>query len=844
MVFKGENLKNALKSERVLALAMALVFVALSYRHIYPLEGIEGYIYGFQMRLAEKGAWETPNIALIDIDDKSLERFGPWPWPPCLIAEMIDVLRKNGSKLIGILLPFPKRAPELGFEELKQFREEIDADSISTKNASLTAWILEQLEYMEQRREGDRKLIESVKASGHVVLACFGQLGVADEREIVIPSARPILTREILTSQEIFPALKETLHFRRLTVPYTELAEAALGLGYVDTGGENGRTVQSYPAYFHAAGSFFPSFPMRLAMAYFDRQPGQCVATGRSIRLKDFAVPLDHGRMLIRFKSPSRIFSRYSYADILQAESVRSLLEDKIAIIGFNNRDARRFKTPITTNFTAGELTAQILDNILHREFISRPPMMPHFEASTILLMGGLASFLPCLKGRGRRLLFVTALLFFILLGGALLIAFAGLRFKCTYVGACLVSIYFLLCVSGVLWGEHKEAALQAGESGGFAFQDLAFLDLAFEKFKELPLDSAVRDLVYHLGSEYERRHESLKALSVYEYIHTGNGFRDVHERIIRLKGSSNELASDAFAGLTHSDPSFKTLLARGSRVGLYEIIEPLGRGSMGLVYKALDPKINRLVAIKTIRFSDEFDRDIIQAIQERFFREAEMAGKLSHPSIVAIYDVGEDHELTYMVMEFLDGEDLEKYTRRGNLLPARKVLDIVAAVAGALNFAHQKKVIHADIKPANIMLLKEGRVKVTDFGISKAISSWRTKTGLVLGTHKYMSPEQIMGKRIDGRSDIFSLGVVFFQLLTGELPFHGKNLSKLLYQITQAKHPPLRDFDPKFPKACEQIIDRTLEKNPDDRFGTPGEMAKYLRLLAARMDRVTEKAR
>jgi serine/threonine-protein kinase len=278
------------------------------------------------------------------------------------------------------------------------------------------------------------------------------------------------------------------------------------------------------------------------------------------------------------------------------------------------------------------------------------------------------------------------------------------------------------------------------------------------------------------------------------------------------------------------------------TRIGRYEILEALGRGSMGLVYKALDPKINRLLAIKTIRFSDEFDEDVIQEIKERFFREAEIAGQLSHPSIVTLHDMGEDQDLTYMAMEYLEGENLEKFINKKNLLPLRKVLSVVASVADALEFAHRADVIHRDIKPANIMLLKTGGVKVTDFGIAKAISSSRTRTGVILGTPNYMSPEQIMGQKVDPRSDVFSLGVVFYQLLAGELPFQGDNLSSLLYQITQVKHPPLRSFNPRIPVACEQIMDKALAKNLDERFQTAGQMAKLLRLLAMKVDQKQKK--
>jgi serine/threonine protein kinase len=158
------------------------------------------------------------------------------------------------------------------------------------------------------------------------------------------------------------------------------------------------------------------------------------------------------------------------------------------------------------------------------------------------------------------------------------------------------------------------------------------------------------------------------------------------------------------------------------------------------------------------------------------------------------------------------------------------------------LEYAHRANVIHRDIKPANIMLLKSGGVKVTDFGIAKAISSSRTKTGVILGTPNYMSPEQIMGQRIDSRSDIFSLGVLFYQLLTGELPFQGDNLSSLLYQITQTKHPKLRDFNPKLPAACEQIIDKALTKNPAERFKSAGELARTVKLLASKIEQAIRK--
>jgi len=205
----------------------------------------------------------------------------------------------------------------------------------------------------------------------------------------------------------------------------------------------------------------------------------------------------------------------------------------------------------------------------------------------------------------------------------------------------------------------------------------------------------------------------------------------------------------------------------------------------------------------------------------------------------VTIHDVGDDGDITFMAMEFLEGENLDRFINKENLLPLRKILDIVTSIAGALDYAHKEKVIHRDIKPANVMLLKNGNIKVTDFGIAKAISSSRTKTGVILGTPNYMSPEQIMGQKIDLRSDIFSLGVLFYQLLTGELPFHGENLSGLLYQITQVRHPSPRNFNPKIPKVCEQILNKAMVKDPNKRFGSAGEFARVTNALGLKIDQI-----
>jgi serine/threonine-protein kinase len=271
-------------------------------------------------------------------------------------------------------------------------------------------------------------------------------------------------------------------------------------------------------------------------------------------------------------------------------------------------------------------------------------------------------------------------------------------------------------------------------------------------------------------------------------------------------------------------------------------VLKQLGKGAMGIVYLGQDPRINRTTAIKTFKFSDDFEAEEAEKMKEKFFREAESAGTLSHPNIVTIYDAGDEQDLAYIAMEFLEGGDLEKYTKKENLLPMRKVIDYVADIADALDYAHQKGIVHRDIKPANIMLLKTGIIKITDFGIARITSSSQTKTGVVKGTPFYMSPEQFSGEKVDGRSDIFSLGTMLFQLVTGELPFHGDSPPALMHCIMNKPHPDPKKINPKIVKPLVTIIDKALEKDLNKRYQRASRMAAHLRELGNKIDAVAAK--
>jgi serine/threonine-protein kinase len=265
------------------------------------------------------------------------------------------------------------------------------------------------------------------------------------------------------------------------------------------------------------------------------------------------------------------------------------------------------------------------------------------------------------------------------------------------------------------------------------------------------------------------------------------------------------------------------------TKTGRYEIVAELGRGSMGVVYQGFDPVIGRTVAIKTM-LTEGLGPQEFNEYKARFQREAMAAGILAHPNIITVYDFGEDNGVLYLAMEFLEGKSLEKIAQEQSVLPVETILPIFDQVCGALDHAHRNKIVHRDIKPANIMILQNGLVKVTDFGIAKMMGLGMTQAGQILGTPNYMSPEQVKGRQIDGRSDIFALGVILYELVTGEKPFGGQNITTVIYKIINENPIPPRELDASIHAGLNYVISKALAKNIDERYQTCRELAEDLR--------------
>ncbi|MEE8379860.1 MAG: serine/threonine-protein kinase, partial [Gammaproteobacteria bacterium] len=370
-------------------------------------------------------------------------------------------------------------------------------------------------------------------------------------------------------------------------------------------------------------------------------------------------------------------------------------------------------------------------------------------------------------------------------------------------------------------------------------------VDKSFEHLKACSpghkkMDDLVMDGLYQVGLEYERRRQFAKALAAYDHIaQRNNHYRDIAERRSRqhsLSKPKQEPGSLAATTISHSattlvvdDPSVERPV-----LGRYEIERELGRGAMGVVYLGRDPRISRTVAIKTLALTEEFESTQLDEVRRRFFQEAETAGRLSHPNIVTIYDVGEEHDLAYIAMDYIQGDSLDQHIRNGELLPLEDVFTVGIQVAEALDYAHELNVVHRDVKPGNIIYDQErGQLKVTDFGIACLTDNSKTRTGTVLGSPYYMSPEQIAGKKVDGRSDLFSLGVTLYQLFSGQLPFEGDSLTSLMYQITNEKPISVRKAQPDLPSCLTRVINKALEKKPAKRYANGSAMAEALKRCA-----------
>ncbi len=818
------------------------------------LRSVESWTYDVRASLRANPK-PSDQIVIVGVDEESLTRIGRWPWPRSVIGELLDILRESGAKVIGVGFLFSEPDQNQGLQEVRAIRRELALQSQSVpeprpgpkaresgrRAQDMLRIALDLLGEAEGRLDHDAKLEAVLQRTPQVVLPILMERGKpGGEAEEI---QKPVLANALASPKRPFDT--ETLlqiETRKLIPPLPAFLSDGVALGHLTfITDRDGKLRQEQLALEHR-GLLYPSFALRILSAYLAVPTGQITAQpGTGVTVGTVGLPTDEVlRMPISFNGPAGTFKAVPAHAVLTGQVLPETFRGKLVLLGpVTPEITGLFVTPTSRGMSGMEVVANVLENALYRNLITTPPWAFRAELGMLLGFG-----LILVVGLPRLGTLAASLVTGVLLAGCLVgttLAFArhGYLVTALYPSLLLILGFTTLATRRILATSKQQEmvvadSIESNKMLGLSFQGQGMLDLAFDKFKKCPLDESVMGLLYNLAMDFERKRMFNKSVAVYEHIATQNpDFKDIQARAARLKEADATMTLGT--GRMRASGDSTVIVTGGAArptLGRYEIEKELGRGAMGTVFLGKDPKINRFVAIKTLRL-DEVDPGMAAEVKERFFREAESAGRLNHPNIVTIHDAGEEQELGYIAMEVLDGKDLKEWCRKDNLLPVKQVLEIVAEVADALDYAHSQDVVHRDIKPANIMMQKDGTVKVTDFGIARITSTSKTQTGVLLGTPNYMSPEQITSTKVDGRADIFSLGVVLFEMLTGVKPFQSDNPATLMFQIAKEPHPSILTLRPDLPAACTPIVDRALQKDAALRYQRASEMAQALRTCA-----------
>jgi len=813
------------------------LIVLVSYETNFSfLEILELKLYDIRLKIHSSHI-PSDKIVLVTIDDMSITNIGRWPWPRAIIAELINKIQEGNPKVIGLNILFSEPDNNQGIQEVRALKGKFTLLWAQLKNKIPKKYFEQLTEFLndinnsETQLDNDTILTESIKNAGNIILPMFFVIGkplVESQEEI------PEILKANTLNNVLFKK-KNFIEGYSPVLPYTLFAEVADSIGHSNTITDKDGVLRKELLYIYYRGKFYPSFSLQIVKKYSNLTLNDFKYSDDALTFHNGKIPLNKDNtMFIDFAGKVNTYKYFSVFDVLTDKIPKEVFKDKIVIIGHMASGIASLNVvPVDKNFPSIEIVANIIQNILEQKFITRPSWAKIFELICIFLCGGfIILVLPRLKAKWGAII-STVLFLLIIFTGVFLFLKNGYWIKILYPSLMLISGYVIITSKHFLITEKRKEqveteSIETNKMLGLSFQGQGMLDIAFEKFRKCPVDDSMKEILYNLGLDFERKRQFNKSIAVYEYIQaTDPKYKDIEARIQTLKTASETVIFGA-PGVKKGKSDtviVEGLATQAPTLGRYEIVKELGHGAMGIVYLGKDPKINRMVAIKTLKFEDDVSDQQMKQIKERFFREAEAAGALSHPNIVKIYDAGEDYDISYIAMELLEGEDLKKYCEKENLLPIKKVIEIIMNVCDALNYAHNQGIVHRDIKPANIMILKDNSIRVTDFGIARITATSQTATGTVLGTPSYMSPEQISGKKVDGRSDLFSLGVVLYELLTGEKPFKGDSIATIIFQISNEVPQNPKIYNPDIPESLINVINKALQKNPDNRYQTGKEM-------------------
>lgn len=631
--------------------------------------------------------------------------------------------------------------------------------------------------------------IDPAKKSTDEVIAEYGRVLAVLKRQ---PVKRIIISQA--PAMDELPAWAPTLSSGvPAFVPADHrLADVAAKSGLLDISPDSDGVLRQLKLWHLQGGIMTPSLPLSVALH------GRDYTADSRISNADSAIYLTNYTAIARLDAE----------DVLSPDFEGSLLSGKTIFVDSEPPLVGAPAILPSQQFvTRSEIIASALANIEQRQIVTSPTWVRAIEWSVPVLLAIVAILL--MVGRKRRdiLILVGAVILGLIIVEALFLLIGRMRMD---LGRSVIVFLGTGILSWWLAGGDKKAAVNALKRGN-DFLAAGRLEPAFAEFRRCEPTETLANAMYKLSLAFEEQSKPERAEAVLQW----------------LKRTHSGTA-------TQSNFSLQSTLGKSRRLGRYVIEKKIGKGAMGAVYLARDPRINRPVALKVIPIEKEFEDEELEEARLRFFREAESAGRLTHPNIITVYDCGEDKHLAYIAMEYLQGISLTEFTDPKKLLAPNKALELCARVADALDYAHNQGVIHRDIKPANLLYsLRNDMLKISDFGVARLTDNNRTKTGIVLGTPMYMSPEQLNAEDLTGHSDLFSLGVTLYELLVGEVPFKATNIAVLMTKITSDDPAPVSNRRAGVPPAVDAVLFKALAKRPEERFATGGEMAIALRNCA-----------
>lgn len=823
------------------ALTAAAAFVAVGLLHAGTdiVASLERQFYDHASIATERKPGDR--IVIVAIDDASINAIGRWPWDREVHARLIDRLSQAGARTIAHTAFFFEPESDHALQLLREFRESLEGGELARIGLTPESrdTLIDALQRLQARHDGDAQLANALLASRKVVLSSVYDLGE--------PRGRPDAPLPAFAQRLAMPDdAAFGVPAQRTLQPLPELGEAAAAVGHLNQWLDPDGSVRREPLLVRFDGWAVPSLSLAIAAHSLNLVTNDLrLEPGKGLQLGPAFVPTDPAGLLLPQFYPAKdgrnAFTTVSFHDVIAGRVAPDTFRDRIVVIGATAAGVGTlFTTPVSPAMSPADLVANNTAALLNGHFIVQPGWGGLVALGVVLFIGLYLVFglrrLSAAWGAG-----VTGGVLLGMLGAEyLMLSRAAVWVPLVLPAVLLLTGHLALTTRRFLITEARkrrsdEESAETNRMMGLALQGQGQLDMAFDRFRRVPHSLALMDNLKHLALDFERKRQFNKAEAVYEHmLQLDRTDPNVQTQHLRAQSLAKTVVLGG-GGASHPGGTL-VLDQRGVEqpmLGRYRVEKELGKGAMGVVYLGRDPKIGRVVAIKTLALAAEFDGAELDGVRERFFREAETAGRLQHPGIVTIFDAGEEHDLAYIAMEFLPGHDLQAHTRPGTLLPVPLVLSVGEQVALALDHAHRLSVVHRDIKPANVMLdPATGQVKVTDFGIARITDSSRTKTGVVLGTPSFMAPEQLAGQRVDGRADLYALGAMLYQLLTGSLPLKGDSLSALMYQIANVAPPDVRDLRPELPAELAALLGSLLAKRADDRPASGAEVAAVLRRL------------